>query len=74
MVRARQAGKKNPLAGSGCVDVTQVLLSNTDTTSAVCCEINCTVSLEEQEIQRTAYREERTMECSAEAHRRNTVS
>ncbi|KAJ1139795.1 hypothetical protein NDU88_006159 [Pleurodeles waltl] len=30
MARTRQSGKKNPLAGSGCVDVTQVLLSNTD--------------------------------------------
>ncbi|KAJ1081939.1 hypothetical protein NDU88_002111 [Pleurodeles waltl] len=34
MVRERQVGRKNPLAGSGCVGVTQVLLSNTDMTSA----------------------------------------
>ncbi|KAJ1160021.1 hypothetical protein NDU88_000523 [Pleurodeles waltl] len=37
MGRARKSGRKNPLTGSGCVDMTQVLLSNTAMTSAERC-------------------------------------
>ncbi|KAJ1126578.1 hypothetical protein NDU88_004985 [Pleurodeles waltl] len=43
MVRARQAVKKNLLAGSRFVDVARALLSNTDPASAVCCGFRCIV-------------------------------